>query len=124
MAIFLGGGTGAVCRWALALAGKRWWPATIPVGTLAANLLGCLLMGLLGGLALKSADKAGWLTPPVYTGLTTGFLGGLTTFSTFGYESVSLGRAGVGWMLLNVGLNVLGGLFAAWIGLKMSGLRI
>lgn len=120
LAIFIGGGSGALCRWLLALAGRRWLPGTLPSGTLAANCLGCFLMGLLGAMAFRQVAESGWLRPPIYTGLTTGFLGGLTTFSTFSYESIRLGEIGGGWMLLNVGLNVIGALAAAGLGIWIA----
>ena len=87
--IFVGGGLGAVMRYALgqasqSLAVEAFW------GTLTANVVGGLLMGvLMGWMAARDS-----LSPPVQLGLTVGLLGGLTTFSTFSHEVVQLFRGG------------------------------
>jgi CrcB protein len=94
-AIFVGAGFGALLRWGLGLALNPLFP-TIPPGTLAANVIGGLLMGLL--LGLFGQFEA--LSPLVRLALTTGFLGGLTTFSTFSAEtSVLLLRGDYLWAL-------------------------
>lgn len=84
-AVGFGAFAGAVLRWGLGLAFNAAFPA-VPLGTLASNLIGGLLMGLaIGGLpAFQALPPAGRLA------FTTGFLGGLTTFSTFSAESVTL----------------------------------
>ena len=84
-----------VSGWVYALAGRG-----LPYGTLAVNIIGSLLLGLImeGGLrsALLSADMR--------MGLTTGFMGGFTTFSTFSYETIRLLEDG---SLLAAGINIL-----------------
>lgn len=78
---------------------------TVPLGTLAANLGG----GLLAGVALAAFSRPGALTPELRLFLTTGFLGGLTTFSAFSVETVALLlRQQYGLMALNVTANVAG----------------
>ena len=73
-AIFLGGGLGATARYGLGLATARLWPDShLPWGTLAANVIGCALLGLLAALFLT----LDW-PRPVKLGLTTGVLGGLS----------------------------------------------
>ncbi|WP_075180655.1 fluoride efflux transporter CrcB [Pantoea sp. 1.19] len=106
LAVFIGGGAGSVLRWLLSL---RLNPAhqAIPLGTLSANLAGAFIIGL--GIALFSRFSH-W-DPTWKLLLTTGFCGGLTTFSTFSLEVVMLLQDGrVAWALLNVGLNLLGSL--------------
>lgn len=85
VAIFVGAGLGALARWALGLALNPIFP-TVPLGTLAANVLGGLIMGLAMGLFVQF----GSLSPALRLAVTTGFLGGLTTFSTFSAETVTL----------------------------------
>lgn len=85
LAIFIGAGVGALLRWMLGLALNPVFP-TVPLGTLAANVLGGLIMGLAMGLFTQFES----LSPTMRLALTTGFLGGLTTFSTFSAETVTL----------------------------------
>jgi len=103
-AVFIGGGTGSVLRWFL---GMRLNPLhhAIPIGTLTANLAGAFIIGM--GLAWF--NRMTHIDPLWKLLITTGFCGGLTTFSTFSAEVVFLlqdGRAG--WALLNVTVNLLG----------------
>ncbi len=87
----------------------RW----LPYGTLAVNILGSFLLGLLMEGTLRST-----LVPPVLRmGLTVGFLGGFTTFSTFSYETFRLLEDG---SLLQAGLNILGNLLACLIGVWLG----
>ena len=104
LAVFIGGGTGSVLRWWL---GMKFNPMhhAIPIGTLAANLLGAFIIG--AGLAwfnrLTNIDPMWKLL------ITTGFCGGLTTFSTFSSEVVFLLQQGrFSWALLNILVNLLG----------------
>ena len=103
-AVFIGGGTGSVLRWFL---GMKLNPLhhAIPIGTLTANLAGAFIIGM--GLAWF--NRMTHIDPLWKLLVTTGFCGGLTTFSTFSAEVVFLlqdGRAG--WALLNVAMNLLG----------------
>ncbi|WP_213239173.1 fluoride efflux transporter CrcB [Citrobacter braakii] len=104
LAVFIGGGTGSVARWMLSM---RFNPLhqAIPFGTLAANLLGAFIIGM--GLAwfnrMTNIDQM-WKVL-----ITTGFCGGLTTFSTFSAEVVFLLQEGrFGWAMVNVLVNLLG----------------
>lgn len=104
LAVFIGGGTGSVARWLLSVRLNPMHHA-LPVGTLAANLAGAFIIG--AGLAwfnrLPQVDPVWKLL------ITTGFCGGLTTFSTFSSEVVFLLQAGkFSWALLNVAVNLLG----------------
>lgn len=115
LGVALMGALGALSRWGVGLATAALVPSTFPVGTLVANLLGCLVLGTVTGL---SADT---LPASVRVPLATGFLGSFTTFSTFSVESVKLAEQGA-WGLFAA--NVLGsvglGLFGALAGLTLG----
>jgi CrcB protein len=110
--VAVGGALGSVVRFQIGAWAARWWP-NFPAGTLLVNLCGCFLIGLVSALALKRgavSDEARLL-------LVTGFLGGFTTFSAFGLETVALlGRGKYLWAGLNVLASVVGGLAAVWLG--------
>lgn len=104
LAVFIGGGTGSVARWLLSLKLNPMHHA-LPLGTLAANLIGAFIIG--AGLAWF--NRLPQIDPVWKLLITTGFCGGLTTFSTFSSEVVFLLQAGkVSWALLNVAVNLLG----------------
>jgi CrcB protein len=113
-----GGFVGSVCRWALSGAVHQQLPfAAFPFGTLVVNLVGCLGIGLLGALV----DSRQLLGPEVRALLMIGVLGGFTTFSTFGYETLALLREGEQLRaLLNVLSHVLLGLAAVWLGYALG----
>lgn len=103
-AVFIGGGTGSVLRWVL---GMKLNPLhhAIPLGTLTANLVGAFIIGL--GLAWF--NRMTHIDPIWKLLITTGFCGGLTTFSTFSAEVVFLLQDGrPGWALMNIAVNMLG----------------
>lgn len=92
--------------------------ARFPVGTLAVNLLGCLAIGVLAGIAHY---RQPW-SDGARLFLFTGVLGGFTTFSAFGYETFELARTGA-WPLaaLNVVVQLAGGLAAVYLGFRAVG---
>ena len=114
--LFVGGGLGAVMRfalgsWVLARAGDGF-----PWGTLAVNWVGCLAIGV--AAALFAALPHG---PGVRLFLVTGVLGGFTTFSTFGHETMALLRDGERLAAAgNVGLQLFVGLGCAWGGYALA----
>lgn len=117
VAVGLGAALGAWVRWLLGLALNPLFVA-LPLGTLAANVIGGYLIGIAVGLFHFNAQ---W--PLVYKLFAiTGFLGGLTTFSTFSAEVVE--RMLAGQALLAIGLasvHLVGSLTATWLGLLTVG---
>ena len=107
-----GGSAGAVARFVVTVLAARWAPH-FPLGTLLVNVMGCALIGALSFLSL---DR-GPLGPASRLLLITGFLGGLTTFSAFGFDTFLLAREGH-WAIAgaNIMLNVVLSLLAVWLG--------
>ncbi len=104
LAIGIGAASGAWLRWGLGILLNPVFP-TLPLGTLAANLLGGFLMGMAMQLLIQHA----LLAPELRLAVTTGFLGGLTTFSTFSAETVTLLlREEYLWVLAIVLTHVIG----------------
>jgi len=110
----LGGATGSILRYLVSRVSLQIYPAVgLLAGTLVVNLLGCLLLGFLVGLA-ESRDLIG---TELRLLLMVGFLGGFTTFSTFGYETFDLVRGSDRWVpFAYVGVSVIVGVMAAWFG--------
>ena len=116
LAVGLGAAAGAWARWLLAV----WLNEVhlhVPIGTWVANVLG----GLLVGAALVWFSRHPELDPLWRLALVTGFLGALTTFSTFSAESLLLlARAEHGWAFAHSVLHLVGALAAAWIGFRLT----
>ena len=116
--VALGGALGSMTRFKLSgwvLHHTATW--RFPAGTLTVNLLGCFIAGLLAGMAVKQEI----FTPEARLFLFTGLLGGFTTFSAFGLETLLLlkrGEAGVAFA--NVAISVVIGLQVAWLGYEVS----
>src|SRR3954470_8867249 len=114
--VALGGAVGSVARFKLGgfvLHHSEGW--NFPASTFSVNVLGCLVIGVLAGLA----EHHDLFSPSLRLLLFTGLLGGFTTFSAFGYETVFLLRRGLisiaaGYVIL----SVAGGLFAVFLGMK------
>ena len=118
VAIGAGAALGAWLRWGLGVWLNPLW-AAMPLGTLAANLLGGFLMGAV--LAVLSAVPA--LSPALKLFLTTGLLGGLTTFSTFSAEGLHFAQRGAwGGLVLHALAHALGALLMAWLGFLLFSL--
>ena len=112
MAVGGGAALGAWARWGLGLWLNAWMPQ-LPLGTLAANVIGGYLVGLaVGWFAITEG-----VPPELRLLVITGFLGGLTTFSTFSAESIGLlARQQFGWAAAHVALHLGGSLLATTLG--------
>jgi fluoride exporter len=113
LAVGAGAAVGAWLRWWLGIVLNPVFP-TLPLGTLAANLVGGYLMGI--ALAVITHFEA--LPPEARLLVTTGFLGGLTTFSTFSGETVTLlGRQQFGWAAALTLAHVVGSVAMTFAGI-------
>ena len=113
--VFIGGGLGAMSRFLLttALAGKL---GNFPLGTLTANFLGSLLMGLVVGILAGRYES-------IRLFVAVGFLGGFTTFSSFSAETLALIQNGqIFAASTNVIVSVVASLAACALGLKIGGI--
>lgn len=110
----LGGFLGSVARYLLSSLVTQWSGAPrFPAATLVVNLVGCLAIGALSGVATRTA----LLTAPLRLFLFTGVLGGFTTFSAFGYETFLLGKDSFNALaLMNIAAQIVLGVGAVWLG--------
>lgn len=109
----MAGAAGALSRYAVGLVAVRTLGDRFAFGTLAVNVAGCLLLGVL----LEIDRTTGTVGHPGRLLAAVGFLGAFTTFSTFGYETFRYAADGaVDLALLNVSANVLLGLGGVWLG--------
>ncbi|MDS4068559.1 MAG: fluoride efflux transporter CrcB [Candidatus Competibacter sp.] len=114
LAIGIGAASGAWLRWGLGILLNPVFP-TLPLGTLAANLLGGFLMGM----AMHLLTQHAILAPEIRLAITTGFLGGLTTFSTFSAETVTLLlREEYLWTLAIILVHVIGSVGMTLVGIQ------
>lgn len=118
MWICAGGAAGTLVRYALSDWTARTWGTAFPYGTLTVNIIGSLLLGVVMAIGTETTT----FNPTLRMALSTGVLGGFTTYSAFSYETMRLWGSG-GWRAgsLNVLLQVLGGLLACamgWIGVR------
>lgn len=117
LAISVGASLGAILRWGLGLALNAVYPS-IPPGTWLANMLG----GYLVGVAVAYFAEHGGLPPEWRLLVVTGFLGGLTTFSTFSAEVVTLLQQGrMLWAGLAISVHVVGSLLMTLLGMATVG---
>jgi CrcB protein len=112
--IGLGGFFGSICRYLASGFAYRLFPLTFfPIGTITVNVIGCILLGILAGLA----EFRQLLTPEMRSFLLIGFLGSFTTYSTFGLESFQLLRDGQLFStVLNIALHLFLGIGGVWLG--------
>ncbi|WHZ11342.1 MAG: Fluoride ion transporter CrcB [Burkholderiaceae bacterium] len=119
-AIFGGAGFGALLRWWLGMQLNPVFP-TLPLGTLAANLIGGLLIGVANAFFSHYTEFA----PEWRLMIITGFMGGLTTFSTFSLEAVTLiSRQEYGWALAHMGIHLVGSLALTAVGMLIVQLLV
>jgi fluoride exporter len=111
--IAMAGATGTLLRYWLAGVVAKQYGETFPWGTLAVNLIGCLVAGAVFGLT----EERFLVSDTVRTVILIGLLGGFTTFSAYGLQTLTLLRDGsFGLAILNVVTSNILGLFMAWIG--------
>lgn len=119
--VALGGAVGSVARYMLSgyvLHHTIDW--RFPAGTFAVNVIGCLVAGVLAGLA----ERHDLLSPDTRVLLFTGVLGGFTTFSAFGLETMFLLKRGeLVVASANIILSVVAGLVALWLGLSLGSVK-
>ena len=112
LAVAAGGAVGAVLRYGIGGWVLRIWPRHASAGTLAVNVVGCFVIGA-AMVWLDGRDAR----HPARMWLVTGLLGSLTTFSTFGYQTIELAREGSPRLAIaNVAANVIVGLLAVLAG--------
>lgn len=113
LSVGLGGFLGAISRYIISMQASRLFTGRIPIGTLFVNILG----GLLIGFILELNSKTNVISPQMKLFLTIGLMGGLTTFSTFSYETVGLFSDGSYISaMVNIILNVILSLIGVVIG--------
>ena len=113
--VALGGALGALGRFAISMFALRYLKHSFPMGTLIANVLGCFLIGMMigSGAHLKHHQ--------IRLGIGVGLLGSLTTFSTFGAETVNHVHNGQWLMAIgNISANLILGLVAVVAGMAMG----
>ena len=117
LAVTVGGVIGTLLRFAVASWVSTQWPRHFYLATLAVNLLGCLLIGYLYAAFLMRPE----VTPELRGALIIGFLGALTTFSSFSLDALRLLESGqVMVAVAYLASSVFGGLLAAWAGLALA----
>ena len=113
--VALGGAFGAVTRFLVSSGIYQWLGRDFPYGTLVVNVVGSFLMGLLTEALILQRVSIGI---EYRAAILVGFIGALTTFSTFSLETFYLLEQGnIGKALLNIGVSVIACLFAVWLGL-------
>lgn len=114
--VCLGGALGSGTRYLVAAWAQEKYGLGFPWGTLAVNVAGCFLIGVVMQTALTVAS----FPPNLRFGLVTGFLGGLTTYSAFAWETTKLAADGArGVALWNFALTTVAGFTAAALGLGL-----
>lgn len=113
-----GGFAGSVLRYLSGLGAQRvLTESLLPYGTFSVNIVGCFAIGLLAGLA----DSRQVLSPEARLILMVGLLGGFTTYSTFGYDSLAIIKnTGFGAAAVYIGLHIVMGVAAVWLGHEIT----
>ena len=114
--VITGGGIGSACRYGFSHYATRWFGDGYSWGTLGVNWVGCLLIGIVFSLVERSL-----ISHSTRLFLMTGFLGGLTTFSAFGLESLNLLKNGdLTLSLIHLAANNIGGIFLVFVGIWLG----
>ena len=118
--ICLGGAAGSGARYLVALwAGQR-FGSSFPYGTLIVNLAGCFAIAAV----MHTAATLSW-SPTLRSAITIGFIGGLTTYSSFNYETSRLLEEGAaGAAFFNVAATLIGAFAAGWLGVLSARLVV
>lgn len=112
-----GGGIGSIFRYLTSLYVVKHFPTKFPLATFTANILGCFIIGLLFGYF----EKNNLVNSDMKLLFVTGFCGGFTTFSTFGYENISLFQSNNSLLAFAyIGASLIFGLLAVWFGLFLT----
>lgn len=111
-----GGAVGAVARHGTGVLCAAMWGTRFPWGTLIVNVLGCFMLGWL----LHEAEHVNVFGDTTKLAIGTGFLGAMTTFSTFGVQTVQVWSRSPSTAMLNVAGNLVLGLIAAAIGIYLA----
>lgn len=113
----LGGGIGSIFRFLTSFYVSKYFPSKFPLGTFAVNLIGCFIVGLLMGYF----EKNNLIDSDMKLLFVTGFCGGYTTFSAFGYENISLFQSNNSLLAFGyIGASLIFGLLAVWLGLFLA----
>ena len=115
LVVGIGGFLGAISRYLISAGVQAvFFRSLFPFGTLVVNMLGCFIIGFLCAVAM---NWGGALSPRAKLLLITGFLGALTTFSTFSNETFELIRDSETFLaIVNISLQIVFGLIAVWLG--------
>lgn len=114
--ICLAGALGTGARYLIAVWAAQRLGSGFPHGTLIVNLFGCFSIAAV----MHAAVTLGW-PPTVRAAATIGFIGGMTTYSSFNYETMRLFEEGApATAFLNLGVTVIGGFIAGWLGLMAA----
>ena len=115
--VAVGGALGAVSRYLIGLLAIGRWGALFPYGTMIANFVGCFVIGFFMTLVLERLE----ISPYWRLLVVTGFCGGLTTFSSFSYESLRLLQSGEFLSAtLNIGCNLIAGFGLTLLGMYVA----
>ncbi len=118
--VLIGGSIGALARYGTSLLAVRLFGTAFPWGTLIVNLVGCFLIGL----AFSLAERTPLMGPSARLFFVTGFLGALTTFSTYAQETVNSFRAGTHlFTTANILLNNVAGLALVMVGMWVGRMK-
>lgn len=115
--VAVGGSIGAVARYLVSGWAAEHFGANFPYGTLLVNVVGCFIIGLFMALTTEK-----FIVNPYWRLLVTvGFVGGLTTFSSYSYETFKLlEEAGMTMAFYNIFSNLIIGFFATWVGIAVA----
>jgi CrcB protein len=114
--VFAAGGLGSVLRYAIAVWSADRFGTAFPYGTLIVNISGCFLIAVAVQLAAASWWDADW-----HVAVTTGLIGGFTTYSAFNEQTIQLIQTGAtGAAAINIAGTFVGGLAAGWLGLVVA----